>query len=232
MINELVYPNSPKLVSAEGNTAVFEIVPLYPGYGTTIGNLLRRVLLSSIPGWGITKVKIENVLHEFANLPGVLEDILDLTLNLKQLRVGYTGSAEVELTLEAKGKKEVRAGEIKGPNNMVIANPDLVIATLTTDKAELKMRLTAEPGLGYSRAEDREEREVEPGLIVLDAIFSPIRNVSFELDEIKVGKRTDFNLLRLAIESDGTITPTAAMVQAIEIISKHLNIINEASASD
>jgi DNA-directed RNA polymerase subunit alpha len=231
MINELVFPKTPKLVSSEGNLAVFEISPLYPGYGTTIGNLLRRVLLSSIRGWGITRVQIENVLHEFSTLPGVLEDILYITLNIKQIRIAYPKEeGKLELKLEAKGKRDVKAGDIQGPGGLVIANPELHLATLTTDKSELKMILVAEQGYGYSQSDEREEPDVGPGVIILDTIFSPIKNVSFEVDDIKIGKRTDFNLLRLSIETDGTVTPTSALKEAIEIIQKHLQIIYETFA--
>lgn len=231
MINELVFPKPPKLVSAEGNLAVFEISPLYPGYGITIGNLLRRVLLSSIRGWGITRVQISNVLHEFSALPGVQEDILDITLNIKQIRLAYPQDEDrLELKLEAKGKRDVRAADIQGPGGLIVANPELHLATLTTDKSELRMTLVAEQGYGYSQAEERDESDVGPGVIVLDTIFSPIKNVSFDVDNIKVGKRTDFNLLRLSVETDGTITAESALKAAIEVIQKHLQLIYETLA--
>jgi len=223
MINDLVLPEKPKLVFAEGNKAIFEIAPLYPGYGVTLGNALRRVLLSSLIGAAITSVKIENVLHEFSTIPGVLEDVLDITFNIKKIRVNMEIEGPVELYLEAKGKKEVKAGDIKKVAGVEIVNPNLTIATLTADDAELKMTLILQKGRGYSPAEERMKEKVVAGEIVLDAIFSPVLNAVYEIENIRYEERTDYNLLRLTIETDGTKTPEEAFKEAVQILQEQLN---------
>lgn len=225
MFREVLFSNPPKLVSAGENSAVFEISQLYPGYGVTIGNSLRRVLLSSIKGVALTQVHFENVLHEFSSVPGVIEDVLDITLNLQQVRLTFPGDEPLELRLEKKGKGELRAKDIQGPGGLEVKNPELLIASLTDDKTKLQMILTAEKGIGYISAEARERERIEPGTIVLDAMFTPIRNVAYEVEQMRVQDRTDFNLLRLSIETDGTIKPEEALRQATEILIKQFQII-------
>lgn len=224
MINDLILPEKPKLVFSEANKAIFEIKTLYPGYGVTLGNALRRVLLSSLVGAAITRVKIENILHEFSTLPGVLEDILDITLNLKKVRIKMDIEGPVELTLEAKGNREVKAKDIKTVTGVKIVNPDQHIATLTSDKAELKMILTVEKGRGFSPAEERTKERLLPGEIVLDAIFSPVINATYEIENIRYQERTDYNLLRLTIETDGTKTPEEALEEATKILIDQFNV--------
>lgn len=228
MLKEIVYPESIKLVASEKNKAIFEISPLYPGYGITIGNALRRVLLSSIRGAAITTVKIEGVLHEFSTIPGVLEDVIDILLNLKQVRIKYSGEEPIELQIEKSGEGEVYAGDIKAPSQVEIVNPELKICTITDKNASFKGTLIVERGYGYSPAEERTKERVEPGVIALDAIFSPITNVSYEVEDIVYKGRTDYNLLRLTIETDGSITPEEALKEACEILIKHFTEINEA----
>jgi DNA-directed RNA polymerase subunit alpha len=225
MINDLILPEKPRLVFSEGNKAIFEISPLYPGYGVTLGNALRRVLLSSLVGAAITSVKIENVLHEFSTISGVLEDVLDITFNLKKIRVKTSVDDPIELRLEAKGKKEVKAGDIKKVAGVEIVNPELKIATLTSNNAELKMTLTLQKGRGYSPAEERIKGKVVAGEIVLDAIFSPVVNVVYEIENIRYQERTDYNLLKLMIETDGTKTPEEALKEAVEILQSQLGIL-------
>lgn len=227
MISDLILPEKPRLVLKESNKAVFEIRPLYPGYGVTLGNALRRVLLSSLVGAAITKVKIENVLHEFSTLPGVLEDVLDIVLNLKKVRIKMDIEGPTELSLKAKGKKEVRAKDIKTPAGVTIVNPDHLIATLTSDSAELNMIMIVEKGRGYSPAEERTKERVIAGEIILDAIFSPVINAVYEIENIRYRERTDYNLLRLTIETDGTLAPEEALKQAARILIDHFNIILE-----
>lgn len=227
MVNDLIFPNKPKLVSSEKNKAIFDISPLYPGYGVTIGNALRRVLLSSIQGAAITVVHIENVLHEFSTIPGVLEDVLDITLNLKQVRIKYEGLEPIELELEKSGIGEVYAKDIKCPIGVEIVNGDQLIATITSKDTKLKMKMIVEKGYGYSSAESRIKERVEPGTIYLDAIFSPIINVGYTVENIVYKERTDFNLLRLSIETDGTITPEEALQKACEILIDHFKIVKE-----
>lgn len=218
MINDLILPEKPKLVFSETTKAVFEIQPLYPGYGVTLGNTLRRVLLSSLVGSAITKVKIKDVAHEFSTLPGVLEDILDITLNLKKVRIRMDIDGPFELTLEAKGKREVKAKDIKVVSGLKIVNPEHHLATLTNDNAHLEMSLIVEKGRGYSSAEERVKERILPGEIFLDAIFSPVINVSYEVENIRYRERTDYNLLRLTIETDGTKTPEECFDEGVKII--------------
>ena len=228
MIKEIIIPDNFKIISLEKNKGIFEIYPLYPGYGITIGNALRRVLLSSIKGSAITTVHIEGALHEFSTLPGVLEDVLDIILRLKHVRVKYSGDNSVELELNKKGEGEVFARDIRCPVGVEITNKDHLIATLTSKEAELKMKLTVERGYGYSSAEEREKDRVEPGTLVLDAIFSPITNVVYEVENIVYKERTDYNLLRLVIETDETIEPVEALREGLNILIKHFLTINEA----
>jgi len=225
MINDLILPEKPKLVLVDGNKAVFEIAPLYPGYGVTLGNALRRILLSSLVGAAITSVKIENVLHEFSTIPGVMEDVLDITFNLKRVRIKMDIEGPVELSLEAKGKREVRAGDIKKVAGVEIVNPDLLIATLTSSQAELRIMLTVEKGRGYSPAEERMKERVVAGEIILDAIFSPVTNAIYEIENIRYAERTDYNLLRLTIETDGTKKPEEAFYEAVEILQNQLSAL-------
>ncbi len=222
IINNLVFPESPKLILSEENKAVFEIKPLYPGYGVTLGNALRRVLLSSLIGAAITRVKIEDVPHEFTTIPGVYEDVLDILLNLKKVRFKMEQDHPVDLTLEAEGKRIVKAKDIKTVPGIEVVNPEHHIATLTSDDAKLKMKLTVEKGRGYVLAENLSKEKIVAGEIILDANFSPVVNVSYEIENVRYLERTDFNLLRLTIETDGTKTPTEALNEAIDILISHL----------
>lgn len=224
MINDLILPEKPKLVFFEGNKGVFEVSPIYPGYGVTLGNALRRVLLSSLVGAAITRVKINNVIHEFSTLPGVLEDVLDIVLNLKKVRIKMDIDNPVEVTLEAKGKTEVKAKDINVVSGLQILNPDHHIATLTDDKAEIKMVLTIEKGRGFSLAEERTKDKLLPGEITLDAIFSPVINAVYEVENIRYKDRTDYNLLRLTIETDGTKTPEECLEEAVRILIDQFSV--------
>lgn len=225
MINDLVVAEKARLILKEKNKAVFEIKPLSPGYGVTLGNALRRVLLSSLTGAAITRVKIENALHEFSTIPGVLEDVLDITLNLKKVRLAMDVDGPVELTLHAKGKGEVRAKDIQLVAGVSVVNPDHLIATLTKDSAELKMTLTVEKGKGFSPAEERTREKNVAGEIILDAIFSPVVNAVYEIENVRHLDRTDFNLLRLTIETDGSKSPEEALEEAVKILIAQLEAI-------
>ncbi|GIW66225.1 MAG: hypothetical protein KatS3mg095_0123 [Candidatus Parcubacteria bacterium] len=234
MIKEIIIPDNIKIISLDNNKGIFEFFPLYPGYGITIGNALRRVLISSIKGAAITIAKIEGVLHEFSTLPGVLEDIIDITLRLKHVRVKYEGDDQIELELYKKGEGQIFAGDIKCPAGVEIINKDHLIATLTSKDAELNMKLFVERGYGYLVAEDKEKEveRVEPGVLFLDAIFSPITNVVYEVENIVYKDRTDYNLLRLTIETDGTIEPINALKQGLEVLIRHFNSLYEAFGKD
>jgi DNA-directed RNA polymerase subunit alpha len=203
------------------------IEPCYPGYGATLGNALRRILLSSLPGAAVIKVKILNIQHEFSSLPNVKEDMVDLVLNLKLLRVKIHEGENAILTLDAKGEKEIFAKDIKTPSNVDIINKDLLIATLTDKSAELQMEITVEKGRGYIPVEMQTREKGEIGTIAIDAIYSPIKTVNFSNENVRVGQMTNYDRLTLEITTDGTITPHEALQQATEILVQHFQLIHE-----
>lgn len=201
------------------------VEPCWPGYGITWGNALRRVLLTSLPGAAVTAVKIKGVKYEFSALPGVLEDVLDIILNLKSLRLRILTEKEelVKLTLRAKGEKEVRAKDIEKSSEVEIVNPDLLIATLTDKKASLEMDIWVTKGYGWIPSEEKTRAGLEVGTIVTDSIFTPVLNVSVNVENMRVGKMTDFDRLILNIETDGTITPKQAFLTASRLLSEQFN---------
>ncbi|MDT7868362.1 MAG: DNA-directed RNA polymerase subunit alpha [Candidatus Pacebacteria bacterium] len=225
IINDLVFPEKPKPILYEEKKATFEIKPLFPGFGVTLGNALRRVLLSSLLGSAITKVRIEGVEHEFSTLPGVYEDILDILLNLKKIRIKMDLDYPVELKLEAKGKKEIKAKDIEKVAGVEIVNPEVHIATLTSEDAELKMYLTVEKGRGYVLSENLSKEKPKIGELYLDANFSPVVNVSYEVENVRYLERTDFDLLRITVETDGTKSPVEAINEAIEILINYFETL-------
>ena len=193
-------PTQPKVLSREGNKVVFEISPLYPGYGVTVGNSLRRVLVSSIEGASITSIKIKGVNHEFSTIAGVVEDVIDVILNLKRVRFKLFTNEPVTLTLQAKGQKTVTAADIKITSEVELVNPDQMIATMSDKKSEMEMELKIEKGVGYVPVEQRQKEKLGVGVIAVDAIFSPIKNVNYHVENIRVGQRTDYNKVIIEIE--------------------------------
>lgn len=216
----------PKIVSQENNRAVFEISPLYTGYGVTIGNSLRRVLLSSMEGAAAVKIKIEGVPHEFTTVPGVLEDVVDIILNLKRVRFKLTGDS-AKVTFSAKGEKEIRAGDLKLPTGVEVVNPEQLICTLSDKKAELNLEIEIERGIGYVPVEERQKEKLSVGEIAIDAIFSPVKKVSYRVENIRVGERTDFNRLLVDLETDGSITPQDALKRAVGILVEQFKVVGE-----
>ena len=217
-----------KLVEKKGNSAVFDIEALYPGYGVTIGNTLRRVLLSSMEGAAATQVKFKGASHEFSTIPGVLEDVVAILLNLKQMRFKIHGEGPIRITLQLKGEKEVKGSHFKLPPEVELINEDVHIATLTTRTSELEMELQIEKGIGYVPAEARTKgKKDEIGVIALDAIFTPVRRVSFKVENMRVGERTDFDKISLQIETDGTMAPEAALWRAAEILRSQFELIEQ-----
>jgi len=223
-------PLPPKIIQKKQNHAIFEIEALYPGYGVTIGNSLRRVLLSSLQGASITQVKIKGVSHEFSTIPGVLEDVIMILLNLKNLRFKVFEGESAKVELSVKGEREVKGSDFKTSTSVKLVNPDLHIATITDKKTELEIELFVEKGIGYEPKEQRKNKKAEIGMIAMDAIFTPIKNVNFQVENMRVGDRTDFDKLSLDVETDGTITPEEAYFEACEILLKHFNIIFEGKA--
>ena len=211
-------PTAPIIAREEKNRAVFEIEGLFPGYGHTIGNSIRRVLLSSLEGSVITSVKIEGVGHEFSTLEGVMEDIVDITLNLKQIRFRLHEPGPVTVTLAVRGEREVTADDFDTPSQVEVINTGAHIATLTAKKSSLKIEAVVESGLGFVPVEARTKEKVEVGTIALDAAFSPVRHVTYEVENMRVGDKTDYNLLRIEIETDGSIAPREAFDRAVRIL--------------
>ena len=229
-------PSLPKVIQKGKNQAIFEIAGLYPGYGVTIGNALRRVLLSSLEGVAVTEVKIKGALHEFSTISGVIEDVIVILLNLKNLRFKiYEGNSQ-KVELKVKGEKDVKGSDFKIFPQIELVNPEVHLATITDKNKELNIEIEIEKGLGY---EPKEQRKIKKGAIAsktsgsdigvipLDAIFTPIRNVNFHVENMRVGEKTDFDKLSLQIETDGTITPEEAFYGACEILIKHFNLIFE-----
>lgn len=215
-----------KKISETERSGVFDVDGLYSGFGLTIGNALRRALLSSLPGAAIIQVKIKGVQHEFSTLPGMVEDIVDFTLNLKKVRFAFFADEPQVLTLKVKGVQEILARDIKGNAQVAVINPDLHLAALTDKKAELDMELTVKKGLGYVQASAQKFERLSIGTIVLDAIFSPVTKVNFRVENMRVGERTDYNRLILEIETDGTITPSAALHKAANVLSDHFQKVS------
>jgi len=218
-------PAESKVISKDGDEATFEITPLFPGYGATIGNSLRRVLLSSLDGAAIVSVKIKGVSHEFSSISGVLEDIIEIIMNLKKIRLKLLTDGPATLKLKVKGEGKVTASKIEAPSEVQIINPDQHIATITDKKAELDMELTVERGTGYEPAEQRQKEKLSVGMITIDAIFSPIESVNFNVENIRVGQRTDYNKVVLSIKTDGTIEPEEALYKASQILINHFQVI-------
>lgn len=221
----ILLPSKPRIISEEGVSGTYEIEGLYPGYGHTLGNSLRRIIHSSIPGVAITSVKIAGVNHEFSVMDGVKEDVINILLNLKKIRMRIATDEPQILTLKVKGEKVVTAADIVLPGQVEILNPDQVIATITSKNTEIDIEMHAEKGLGFVPKEVLEKNRVDIGTIALDGVFTPIRRVSYEVENMRVGDRTDFNKLRFFIETDGTITPTEALTSSIEVMINQLKAI-------
>lgn len=220
----ITLPSKPRVVKEAEAEGTYEIDGLYPGYGHTLGNSLRRIILSSLPGAAVTSVKIEGVEHEFSTMDGVREDVVTILLNLKKLRFEVlTGEAQT-VTLSIKGPKRVVGEDLKLPGQVRLLNPNSYICELT-GKTGLEMEFTVERGLGYVAREALKKDRVEIGEISVDAIFSPIRRVNYEVENMRVGDRTDFNRLRISIETDGTLTPRVALEQSIEIMITQLKAV-------
>jgi DNA-directed RNA polymerase subunit alpha len=216
-----------KTVSEDAKSGVFEIEGLFAGYGLTIGNALRRALLSSLPGAAVTEIKIKGVSHEFSTLPGLKEDIVELALGFKKLRfIAHTDEPQV-LMLKVKGEREVTAGDIELNSNVALVNPEEVIAHLTAKDAELDIEVKVERGLGYVPSEMRKSDGRLPiGVIAIDAIFTPVTRVNYTVEDMRVGDRTDYNRLRIEVTTDGTISPSSALHKAGNILKDHFEKVS------
>lgn len=221
MLEPIYLPENVEITEDGPSTTTFSIHPYHPGYGPTVGNALRRVLLSSLPGAAITFFKVEGVDHEFSAIDGVKEDAITIILNLKRVRLASTSEEPIEIRLSVEGEKVVTAGDFETPPEVTIANPDQPIATLTDKKAKLEMICTVEQGRGYVNSETLNVKEKDIGTIALDATFTPVKRVSFNVANVRVGQATDYHKLTLTIETDGTVTPREALNQAASIMADH-----------
>lgn len=217
-------PSKPRVVSEEEMQGLYEIDSLYPGYGHTLGNSLRRIILSSLPGAAITQIKIEGVPHEFATIEGMRETVMELLLNLRRIHFVLHGDESQVISLVVKGAGPVTAKAFKLPSQVEIKNPDQHLCELS-GKASLELEATIERGLGYVPREVLTKEKVDIGTIALDATFTPIRRVNYEVDNMRVGDRTDFNRLRILIETNGTISPREALEQSIETMIHQLKAV-------
>jgi DNA-directed RNA polymerase subunit alpha len=214
-----------KPTQEDGNKATFVVEPLHPGYGMTLGNSLRRVILSSLGGAAVTAVKIDSVAHEFSTIEGVKEDVVEIILNLKKLRFRVFSDEAQYLMLSVSRKGEITAADIKTTADVEIVNPDQVIATLDTAKIKLGMEIKVEKGRGYVPVENREAEKLEVGMIAVDALYSPIQRVRYNVENTRVGQMTDLDRLIMEVETDGTITPHEAVRQAAEILVDHFRVV-------
>ncbi len=222
---KILLPSKPKIVSEDGFSGVYEIDGLYPGYGHTLGNSLRRIILSSIPGVAITSVKIAGVDHEFSTIKGVKEDVINIILNLKRIRFKVVNDDEQTVVLKIKGIKDVTASDIEVPGQVEVLNPTDYIAAITDKNTELKIEMKIKKDLGFVPKEIIQKDKLEIGTIALDAIFTPVRRVNYEVENMRVGDRTDFNKLKVSIETDGSITPRETLEKSIFIMMEQLKAI-------
>jgi len=229
-MNNIALPKEVKFTqSTEKNKAMATIEPCYPGYGITLGNALRRVLLSSLPGAAVVGVKIKDADHEFMALPHIKEDVLEIILNLKKLRLKIYTDEIVKLELDVHGEKKVKASDIKSNSQAEVVNPGLVLADITDMSGNLNMEIYVAPGLGYETVESREakDKEKEIGYIDIDSVFSPVIGVGIRMENVRVGKMTNWDRLILDITTDGTITPEEAFAQADKILIEQFKALTK-----
>jgi DNA-directed RNA polymerase subunit alpha len=228
----IVLPSKPKVVKEEGNTGVFEIDALNPGYGQTLGSSIRRIILSSLPGAAVTTVKIDGASHEFSTIDGIKEDVITVLLHLKLVRFKLTTDEPQVVSISVKGSNVVTAADIQVSGQVEILNPEQYICELTDKSAKLNAEIGVSRGLGFVSKEDLHKDKMDIGTIALDATFSPIRRVSYEVSDMRVGDRTNFNRLRISIETDGSISPREALISSIKTMISQLKSIAEIKEDD
>jgi len=230
-MDTFVYPSTIEYVPGELHSATLTIEPLFHGYGTTIGNALRRVLLSSLPGGALTGVKIAGVSHEFTTMKGVKEDGVEIRMNLKQVALKVFSNTPVRLYLSKKGKGPVTAGDFTANADVEIVNPHIVIATLTDDATTFELEALAETGYGYVQTEERANEETEVNWIKLDALYSPVRAIAFRVEPVRIGEITNYDRVVMDIETNGVISPEEAVKASTEILMKHFSLLGGTSAA-
>lgn len=222
---KIVLPSKPKIIKEDNVSGVYEIDGLNPGYGHTLGNSLRRIILSSMEGAAITSLKIKGVSHEFSSMEGVKEDVITVILNLKKIRVRVLTSETQTLKLKVKGAKAVTAKDFEIQGQIEIMNPDQYICEITDKNGEVDMEVEVQNGLGYVPKEMIERERMDIGSISVDALFSPVRRVAYEVENMRVGNRTDYNRLRISIETDGSVSPHTALERSIRLMIDQLKAI-------
>lgn len=225
-------PKNPKYIEIDEHSGKFVIEGCYPGYGTTLSNAMRRVLLSSLEGIAVTSVKIKGVLHEFSTIDGVMEDVVQIILNLKKVRFKMHGEEPIKVSLNHKGEGKVTAKEIKCPSSVEAINTNQLIATITDRKTEISMELEIGKGLGYVPVEQQEREEKEVGVIAMDAVYTPIRRVNYDVENMRVGKRTDYDKITLKIITDGSISPQEAFKKAVQILVDQFSALFKISSGE
>ncbi|MEW6610858.1 MAG: DNA-directed RNA polymerase subunit alpha [Patescibacteria group bacterium] len=225
MVEPLIHPKPITLVEETAHRTRFVIEPLYPGYGTTLGNSLRRILLSSLPGCAISAMAMAGVHHEFSVFKGIKEDVVDILLNLKQVRFRMEGehSEPLPVELNFNGQGNIFAKEFKTPAGVEVVTPDVPIATATSADSEFKLVVYLTRGRGFLPVESREKERLDIGTIAVDAIYSPVRHVALNLEHVRVGQMTNFDKILLTVETDGSITPKDAVVQALDILRDQIS---------
>lgn len=222
---KILLPSKPKIIKEDGLVGTYEIDGLYPGYGHTLGNSLRRIILSSIEGVAITSIKIDGVNHEFSTIEGVKEDVINIILNLKKLRFKILTDETQNISVSIKGPKVIYGKDLTLPGQVELLNGDQYITEITSKNNELNMEIEIQKGLGYVPKEILQKERVEIGSISVDALFSPIKRVNYEVENMRVGNRTDFNKLIINIESDGSISPREALEKSIQTMINQLRAI-------
>ncbi|MBP9765921.1 MAG: DNA-directed RNA polymerase subunit alpha [Candidatus Pacebacteria bacterium] len=217
-------PSKPKVIKEEGNKGIYEIDGLYPGYGYTLGNSVRRIIISSIPGVAITSLSIEGVKHEFSTIEGIKEDVISIILNLKAINFSVHGDELQKVHLKVKGPKVITAKDIETSSSVEVINEDAYICEIT-DKVSLDIEINLEKGIGYISKEQVEKERTMIGSISLDAAFTPVKRASYEVENMRVGDRTDHNRLRLSIETNGTISPREVLEYSIATMITQLQSI-------
>ncbi len=232
-MEDILLPSKIEIVpSGRENESMLVMEPFFHGYGHTVGNALRRVLLSSLQGAAVIAVKIKGASHEFQAIPNVKEDVLEIILNLKQLRLKVYSDEPVKLTLHAKGDKKVTGKDIAANSDVEVANPNLHIATITDKSGELEMEITVAKGRGYVPTEERGKEKAELGTIAVDALYSPIRSVGYKVDDVRVGQVTNYDKLTLTIETDGTVDADEAIRQSAKILIDHFSLLTGLAAGE
>jgi len=235
-MEDIILPKPIKYTEESETRARFAIEPLNPGYGMTLGNSLRRILLSSLPGCAITAVSLPTVAHEFSSLEHVKEDVVEIALNLKQVRFRVVGEHvwPIKIEIERQGEGKVSAGEFSMPTGVDIVTPELILATLTHPKANFSMTAYVNRGRGFNAVEAREKEYLELGTISIDALYSPVRHVAFSTENVRVGQMTNYDKINLVVETDGSMSPRAAFLESVNILREQATalILEDMSGSE